>query len=145
MSRILPIKQNGRKYSLVKTGRSPEDNAVTAKCRKRQPKFLFWAVELLLAVGFNVAKRYVKAWTASLAKEETPSGGLLFYRLKREPRAEIDLQEVVLGTVNDIPCGFGEHSDMGSKAVLESPTKVAQHPVTKAQAPIRAYPIVPRE
>jgi hypothetical protein len=62
----------------------------------------------------------------------------LLCRLKREPRAEIDLQEVVLGTVNDIPGGFGEHSEMGSKAILESPTKVAQHLVTEAQTSIRA-------
>jgi membrane protein len=40
------------------------------KRRKRQPNFLFWGVELLLAVGFDVAKRYVKSWTAFLAKEE---------------------------------------------------------------------------
>jgi len=66
-------------------------------------------------------------------------------RLKRESRAEIDLQEVVLGSVNDIPGGFGEHPNMGSKAILEPSAKVAQHPVAKAQATIRAYPIVPRE
>jgi membrane protein len=39
--------------------------------RKRQPILLLWSVELLLAVGFNVAKRYVKSWTASLAREES--------------------------------------------------------------------------
>ena len=72
------------------------------------------------------------------------SGGL-FCRLKRESRAEIDLQEVVLGPVNDIPGGFGEYPNMGSKAILEPSTKVTQHPVTKAQASIRAYPIVPIE
>jgi hypothetical protein len=58
---------------------------------------------------------------------------------------EIDLQEVILRSVDDIPGGFREHPDMGSKAILESSTKVTQHPVTKTQAPIRAYPIVPRE
>jgi membrane protein len=72
VSRILPIKQNSREYPFVKTRQVQKDNAFTDERRKRQPKFLFWAVELLLAVGFNVAKRYVKAWTASLAKEETP-------------------------------------------------------------------------
>jgi hypothetical protein len=51
------------------------------------------------------------------------SGGL-FCRLKRESRAEIDLQEVVLGSVNDIPGGFGEHPNMGSKAILEPSAKV---------------------
>ena len=55
------------------------------------------------------------------------SGGL-FCRLKRESRAEIDLQEVVLGSVNDIPGGFGEHPNMGSKPILEPSTKVTQHP-----------------
>jgi membrane protein len=71
VSRIRPNKQNRRESSLVKTSRSPEDNAFTERGRKRQPKFLFWGVELLLAVGFNIAKRYVKSWTASLAREET--------------------------------------------------------------------------
>ena len=42
--------------------------------------------------------------------------------LKRESRAEIDLQEVVLGSVDDIPGGFREHPDMRSKAILESST-----------------------
>ena len=65
--------------------------------------------------------------------------------LKRESRAEIDLQEVVLGFVNDIPGGFGEHPDMRSKAILESSAKVTQHLVTKAQASIRAYPIISGE
>jgi membrane protein len=66
------MKQNPRGFPFVKTRRVQEDNAFTDKRRKRQPKFLFWGVELLLAVGFNVAKRYVKCWTASLAKEEIP-------------------------------------------------------------------------
>jgi hypothetical protein len=67
----------------------------------------------------------------------------LFCRLKRESRAEIDLQEIVLGSVNDIPGGFGEYPNMGSKAILEPSTKVAQQLVALAQASIRAYPIVP--
>jgi hypothetical protein len=70
--------------------------------------------------------------------------GCISHHLKRESRAEIDLQEVVLGPVNDIPGGFGEHPNMGSKSILEPSTKVTQHPVTKAQGSIRAYPIVPQ-
>jgi hypothetical protein len=61
-----------REFPFVKTRRVQGDNTFTSKRRRRQPKFLFWGVELLLAVGFNVAKRYVKSWTASLAKEESP-------------------------------------------------------------------------
>jgi hypothetical protein len=71
--------------------------------------------------------------------------GRLVLEAKRESRAEIDLQEVVLGSVDDIPGGFGKHPNMGSKAILEPSAKVTHHPVTKAQATIRAYPIVPRE
>jgi hypothetical protein len=47
-------------------------------------------------------------------------------RLESESGAEIDLQEVVLGSVDDIPGGFREHPDMGSKAILESSTITAK-------------------
>jgi membrane protein len=69
---ILRPKQNPREFPFVRRRRAQEENAVTHIRRNRQPQFLFWGVELLLAVGFNVAKRYVKSWTASLAKEEVP-------------------------------------------------------------------------
>src|SRR3984893_5295390 len=72
VSRFFRIDRNLREVPFVKTRRVQEANTFTNKRRKRQPRFLFWGVELLLAVGFNVAKRYVKSWTASLAKEETP-------------------------------------------------------------------------
>jgi membrane protein len=67
--RFLRIDRNLREFPFVKARRVQEANTFT---NKRRPKFLFWGVELLLAVGFNVAKRYVKSWTASLAKEESP-------------------------------------------------------------------------
>jgi membrane protein len=69
VSRTLPIKK--KRYEFPNPRRGQEDNAFPDKLRKRQPKFLFWGVELLLAVGFNFAKRYVKSWIASLAKDET--------------------------------------------------------------------------
>jgi membrane protein len=49
-------------------------------------------MELILAVGFNVAKRYVKSWTASLAKEETP-----IRRRVLEPRisSEINSETII--------------------------------------------------
>jgi YihY family inner membrane protein len=72
ISRFLGIDQNPHECSFVKKRPVQEDNTFIDKRRKLQPKFLFWGVQLLLAVGFNVAKRYVKSWTASLAKEETP-------------------------------------------------------------------------
>jgi len=67
--RFLRIDRNLREVPFVKTRRVQGANTFI---NKRRPKFLFWGVELLLAVGFNVAKRYVKSWTASLAKEESP-------------------------------------------------------------------------
>ena len=84
-------------------------------------------------------------WSVPRVPGETSISDSFFCRLKRESRAEIDLQEVVLGPVNDIPSGFGEYPNMGSKAILEPSTKITQHLVTKAQASIQAYPIVPRE
>jgi membrane protein len=71
--RFLRIDRNLREFPFVKTRRVREANTFTSKRRNRQSKFLFWGVELLLAVGFNVAKRYVRSWTASLAKEESPA------------------------------------------------------------------------
>jgi YihY family inner membrane protein len=72
ISRFLRIDQNPHECSFVKKRPVQEDNTFIDKRRKLQPKFLFWGVQLLLAVGFNVAKRYVKSWTASFAKEKTP-------------------------------------------------------------------------
>jgi len=72
VSTILPINRNPREFSRGRTRQVQEDNRFTDKPGKRRPRFLFWGVELLLAVGFNIAKRYVRSWTASLAKEETP-------------------------------------------------------------------------
>jgi membrane protein len=70
--KFLRIDRDLRKFPFVKTHRVQGANTFTNKRRQRQTKFLFWGIELLLAVGFNVAKRYVKSWTASLAKEESP-------------------------------------------------------------------------
>jgi hypothetical protein len=72
VSTILPINRKPPEFPLGKAHRVREDNTFTDKSRKRQSRFIFWGIELLLAVGFDVAKRYVKSWTASLAKEETP-------------------------------------------------------------------------
>src|SRR5258708_27348371 len=90
--RFLRKDRNLREFAFVKTRRVQEANTFTNKRRERQPKFLFWGVELLLAVGFNVAKRYVKSWTASLAKEESP-----VRRRVSEPRisAETESQKIM--------------------------------------------------
>jgi membrane protein len=72
VSKILPINRKPPEIPLGKEHRVREDNTFTDKPRKRQSRFIFWGIELLLAVGFDVTKRYVKSWTASLAKEETP-------------------------------------------------------------------------
>jgi membrane protein len=76
-----------------KAHRVQEDNTFTAEPHKRRPRFLSWGMELLLAVGLNVAKRYVRSWTASLAKEETP----LRSRIS-EPRISGDAQsQTIIG------------------------------------------------
>jgi hypothetical protein len=41
--------------------------------RKLRARLLFWGVELLVAIALDVARRFVKAWTASLAKRERSS------------------------------------------------------------------------
>jgi membrane protein len=87
--RFLRKDRNLREFPFVKARRVQEANTFT---NKRRPKFLFWGIELLLAVGFNVAKRYVKSWTASLAKEESP-----VRRRVSEPRisAETESQKII--------------------------------------------------
>jgi membrane protein len=72
VSRFFRVDQNPREFPFARTRQVHEENGFTDKRRKPQPKFLFWGVELLLAVGFNVARRYVKSWAASLAHEEIP-------------------------------------------------------------------------
>ena len=67
------------------------------------------------------------------------------YPLEGVSQAEIGLDKVVVTQIWEVITKFAENPDMGSKAILESSTKVTQHPVTKTQASIRAYPIVPRE
>jgi membrane protein len=84
--RFLRIDRNLREFPFVKTRRVQGANTLT---NKRRPKFLFWGVELLLAVGFNVAKRYVKSWTASLAREESPVRRRVSEpRISGEPKSE---------------------------------------------------------
>ena len=84
--RFLRIDRNLREFPFVKARRVQEANTFT---NKRRPKFLFWGVELLLAVGFNVAKRYAKSWTASLAKEESPVRRRVSEpRISGEPKSE---------------------------------------------------------
>jgi hypothetical protein len=69
---LLRIDQNPREFPSPERRRVKDADTFTVKGHKPQLKFLFWGADLLLAVGFNVAKRYVKSWTASLAKEESP-------------------------------------------------------------------------
>ena len=38
--------------------------------KKPRPRLLFWGVELLVAIALDVARRFVKSWTTSLAKRE---------------------------------------------------------------------------
>jgi membrane protein len=71
VSRFPRIDQNPREFLSLKKRRVQEDETFTEKRHKRQPKILFWGLQLLLAIGFNVAKRYVKSWTTSLGKEES--------------------------------------------------------------------------
>jgi membrane protein len=68
---VLPMKQSRREIPFVETGRLERGNRLTDKHQRRRPRYLSWGLELLFAVGFYVAKRYVKSWTASLAKEQT--------------------------------------------------------------------------
>jgi membrane protein len=108
--RFLRIDPNLREFPFVKTRRVQGANTFI---NKRRPKFLFWGVELLLAVGFNVAKRYVKSWTASLAKEESP-----VRRRVSEPRisAETESQKIIDPAQREQQLGEGQTQTRTSSA-----------------------------
>jgi membrane protein len=108
--RFLRIDRNLREFPFVKTRRVQGANTFI---NKRRPKFLFWGVELLLAVGFNVAKRYVKSWTASLAKEESP-----VRRRVSEPRisAETESQKIIDPAQREQQLGEGQTQTRTSSA-----------------------------
>jgi membrane protein len=108
--RFLRIDRNFREFPFVKTRRVQGANTFI---NKRRPKFLFWGVELLLAVGFNVAKRYVKSWTASLAKEESP-----VRRRVSEPRisAETESQKIIDPAQREQQLGEGQTQTRTSSA-----------------------------
>ena len=96
VSRMLPIKQDPHKLPFLRSRQEQEDKAVMVQPRKRQPNLLFLGVELLTAVGFNVLKRYVKSWTASLAKEETRiRQGVSASRVSGEARSETIIAPLV--------------------------------------------------
>ena len=57
--------------SSMSSRKAPDGGLPPELRRKRRPKLFFWGVELLMAIGFDVARRFVKAWTASLTKRES--------------------------------------------------------------------------
>ena len=61
----------------------------------------------------------------TLEAQSGPPPAPILRVLKRESGSEVDLQEVILRSVDDIPSGFGKHSDVGREAIFESATKVA--------------------
>jgi membrane protein len=56
--------------SLFKTSKVYQENFPPASRGKHQPKFFFWGIELLVAIGLDVARRFIRSWTVSLAKRE---------------------------------------------------------------------------
>lgn len=68
VSRSSGIRQNLQASPLKKTRGARGDGGILKIRRKDPPKLVCWLIELLLAVGFDVAKRFVKSWTRSLAK-----------------------------------------------------------------------------
>ncbi len=61
----------------------------------------------------------------ALEAQSGPPPAPILRVLKRESGSEVDLQEVILRSVDDIPSGFGKHSDVRREAIFESATKVA--------------------
>jgi membrane protein len=53
----------------IKSSRGEKNYEFVDQRRKREPKLLFWGIELLTGVGFDLLRRYTKSWTASLKEE----------------------------------------------------------------------------
>jgi membrane protein len=51
-----------------KTRKAADENVALKARRKPQAKLVLWGIELLVAIGFDVARRFIRSWTASLAK-----------------------------------------------------------------------------
>jgi len=105
----------------TQTHSAPGFNILTADNRSTKNRFLS-PIKPPHASSFSVQTYLLEN---ILEAQSGPPPAPILRMLKRESGSEIDLQEVVLGSVNDIPSGFGEHSDVGREAIFESATKVA--------------------
>jgi membrane protein len=73
--------------SSVGSRMAPQRDLPPEMHRKPRPRLLLWGVELLAAIALDVARRFVKAWTASLAKRERSSKELVPEPLKSGGKA----------------------------------------------------------
>ncbi|HYZ73707.1 MAG TPA: YihY/virulence factor BrkB family protein, partial [Chthoniobacterales bacterium] len=69
-ARFSPNRQKAGESS-GKTRKAADDNVSLKARRKPQARLVVWGVELLVAIGFDVARRFVRSWTTSLAKGES--------------------------------------------------------------------------
>ena len=53
----------------MKNSRRKNDDAFIDQRRDRRPRLVFWSVELLSGIGFDLLRRYAKSWTASLKQD----------------------------------------------------------------------------
>jgi len=69
---------------------TPKIQLVAVQGRKREPRFQDWALELVLSVGYDVLKRFIKDWVRSLTKSQACrrqlSSESQISRESREPR-----------------------------------------------------------
>jgi len=72
--------------------------------------------------------------------ELRPSLRCFIFALESVSEPEISLEKVIRSPVDDVIPYFAEDSDMGGKAIFESATKVAQHPIRSKVVADRVCP-----
>jgi membrane protein len=72
----------------IKSGRGEKNYEFVDQRRNRRQEFLFWGLELLTGIAFDLLRRYTKSWTASLKEKIRISREDSAVRVSSESKSE---------------------------------------------------------
>jgi hypothetical protein len=72
----------------IKSGRGEKNYEFVDQRRNRRQEFLFWGLELLTGIAFDLLRRYTKSWTASLKEQIRISREHSAVRVSSESKSE---------------------------------------------------------
>ena len=72
----------------IKSGRGEKNYEFVDQRRNRRQEFLFWGLELLTGIAFDLLRRYTKSWTASLKEQIRISREDSAVRVSSESKSE---------------------------------------------------------